>query len=527
LHRIGVTMAENKIIQSTSLLSDKSEFMGALKSLRLGVMAHDMEGRIVLADDCLVGLTGYARGELLKLNVAEIEAGFDAPRSREIWEKLLPGKPLIEHGGIRKKDGSILSVEADSEPTILSGRPCVLNRYRDLDGLEKTGKRFEAFQDRFLNLVRLIPDLVFRMREDGHILEMYGSGPHALLGQPVSQCIGKNVRDVFLGASVLRILECWSLAVTTHQPQVFDFKYTSGKRENYYEARCLMGASDEAVYLLRDVTDRKASENKINELLYRLYDDNEQLQSINRMKNDFLSQVSHELRTPLTSILGYLRLLLGGAAGPINEGQTEFVQTSIRNAMRLHDLVNNLLDLSRSQSDQFKIIRSRARVSLVLGNALGTVKNLLDEKKIKIELKLPDDFEMMLDEPKLERVFINLLGNSVKFTEPGGRIEMGVDRGEKDGRKGAIFWVKDTGVGIPAKDLENVFKEFFQVDSSSTRKVGGTGLGLAICKKIVEGHGGRIWAESVEGQGSTFWFFIPAEEIVPSVTKPDDKNSKG
>jgi PAS domain S-box-containing protein len=520
-------MAENEIIQSTSLLPDNSEFLDALRKLRLGVMVHDMEGRIVLVDDCLVGLTGYTREELLKLNVAEIEVGLDKSRSMESWKNLLPGKPLIEHKEIRKKDGSILPVQADYEPSTLSGQPCVLNHYRDIDSLEKAKKSFEAFRNRFLNLVHLIPDLVFHMREDGHILEMYGSGQHVLLGQPVSQCVGKNIRDVFLGASVLRILECWSLAVTTHQPQVFDFKYTSGKQEHYYEVRCLMGASDEAVFLLRDITDRKASENKINELLYRLYDDNEELQSINRMKNDFLSQVSHELRTPLTSILGYLRLLLGGAAGPINEGQSEFVQTSIRNAMRLHDLVNNLLDLSRSQSNQFKITRSSARVSLVLGNALGAVKNLLDEKKIKIELKLPDDFEMMLDEPKLERVFINLLGNSVKFTDPGGKIEMGVNRGEQDGRKGALFWVKDTGMGIPAKDLENVFKEFFQVDNTQTRKVSGTGLGLAISKKIVEGHGGRIWVESVEGQGSTFWFFIPAEETEPSGAQPDGKNSKG
>jgi signal transduction histidine kinase len=265
--------------------------------------------------------------------------------------------------------------------------------------------------------------------------------------------------------------------------------------------------------LQEEVEERKRTQMVVNNLLMKISEDNEKLVRLDEMKSEFLSIVSHELRTPLTAITGYLKLLNGGSAGPLNETQKDFLQTVLRNSDRLFNLVNDLLDLSRLESGNVKLNLTTFDLGMILDQSVKGLRSLADQKKITLQVKRPDtpvSFEV--DVQRLEQILVNLVGNSLKFTPNNGTIELGGRKETRAGTEGVLMWVKDTGVGIPLDALTKIFDKFYQVENSSTRKTGGTGLGLAITSKLVAAHNGAIWVESEQGKGSTFWIFLPLQQ---------------
>ncbi len=267
---------------------------------------------------------------------------------------------------------------------------------------------------------------------------------------------------------------------------------------------------ERTVELQHEIEQRKEDAQKIKTLLWHIQEDNEKLLRLDQLKNDFLATVSHELRTPLTSILGFLKLVGGGQAGPLTETQSDFIQTSLSNATRLYGLVNDLLDMTQMESGAMLLKRTKKSARSTMENAAKSVASLASQKQIKINLIAPEKpYEVSIDPEKFERVLINLLSNAIKFTPQKGTIELGVKEETRDEKPGTLFWVKDNGIGIPKEYLERIFDKFYQVENHLTRKVGGTGLGLTITRRILEAHGGIIWAESEVAEGSTFFCFLP------------------
>ena len=233
---------------------------------------------------------------------------------------------------------------------------------------------------------------------------------------------------------------------------------------------------------------------------------NEELKSLDRMKDEFLSNVSHEFKTPLTSIQGYSQLLSDGTLGDVNEQQKKAVQTVIRNSERLRRLVDSLLYLSRAQAGKIRYSFDHVQIIHVIDNSIQDVALQAESKDIIINKDIPDELPVITaDGDKLMDVMINLLDNAVKFTPQGGTITIS----SKVDNSSLHLSVRDSGIGIPEDKIPHLFQRFYQIDSSVKRKYGGTGLGLYICKKIVEDHGGNIWVESKEGQGSTFHILLP------------------
>lgn len=248
---------------------------------------------------------------------------------------------------------------------------------------------------------------------------------------------------------------------------------------------------------------------------------------LERMKSDFLSIVSHELRTPLTSIKMFTNNLLDGVEGELNEGQRDTLARVARNLERLSRLINDLLDLSKLEAGKMEIRLAPVNVQRALTSIVEIFSPGAASKKIALDVSVPGGLPVLWADPdRLDQVMTNLLGNALKFTPEGGRITVSArwlppkppERiGEQEGRSplSGEGWVAisvaDTGPGIAEDDLERVFDKFYQTDHSMTRKTGGTGLGLAITREIVAKHGGRIWAESAPGKGSTFRFEIPVD----------------
>jgi len=235
------------------------------------------------------------------------------------------------------------------------------------------------------------------------------------------------------------------------------------------------------------------------------FHDISRLKNLERIRQDFVANVSHELRTPLTTIKGYAETLLEGAWK--EEVAFRFVQVIKKQADRLTKIVEDLLTLSGIESKGFHLKIERVSIPDLIDDVIEFERRGAEKKGIFISRsEIPPGLSVQADRNYLEQVFINLLDNAIKYTPEGGRIEVSVD--EKEDRQ-ILFSVKDNGIGIPKEDLSRIFERFYRVDKGRSQEMGGTGLGLSIVKHIVQTHGGRVWAESQPGKGSTFYFNLP------------------
>lgn len=231
----------------------------------------------------------------------------------------------------------------------------------------------------------------------------------------------------------------------------------------------------------------------------------EELKSLDRMKDEFLSNVSHELKTPLVSIGGYSEVLNAGALGALNEGQKKAADAIIRNADRLERLINSILYLSIEESGKMKYTFKPLQIADVIEHSVLDMLPQIKMNNLGIKKQVPDNLSLIKgDEKKLMQVISNLIDNAIKFT-PSGDITISA---HEDDDKLHIA-VSDTGIGMPQEETNNLFKRFYQVDASTTRKYGGTGLGLYISKLIAEAHNGKIWAKSEKGVGTTIHVTLP------------------
>jgi len=241
----------------------------------------------------------------------------------------------------------------------------------------------------------------------------------------------------------------------------------------------------------------------------RLYEElsasNAQLMQASRLKSQFLASMSHELRTPLNSIIGFSKVMLNRLDGDLTERQETYIRSVHNSGTHLLQLINGILDFSRIEAGKLEMMSEELDIHELIDECIESSMPLARVKQLKLEKNVPLELpRLVADRTKVKQILLNLLSNAIKFTAQG-RVAVSVQA-----EPGAVrVKVSDTGIGIRAEDLARLFEPFQQLDNPVTRGAGGTGLGLAISKKFVELHGGRIWAESRESQGSTFHFTLP------------------
>ncbi len=249
---------------------------------------------------------------------------------------------------------------------------------------------------------------------------------------------------------------------------------------------------------------------------FALTSDISERKAIELMKDEFISVVSHELRTPLTSIHSSLKILATGKLGNLSSKGQRMLQIADEQTERLVRLVNNVLDLQSIQSGKIKMNKKACKATELMVEAAQTMQTMAQEHGVKLFTESVD-FVVWADRDYIIQTLTNLLSNAIKFSPSDSCVWLSAkmqDSISKTRKQKSIpyitFEVKDRGQGIPSSQLETIFERFHQVDSSNSRKKGGTGLGLAICRQIIEGHRGKIWAESCLEEGSTFYFTLPA-----------------
>ena len=229
--------------------------------------------------------------------------------------------------------------------------------------------------------------------------------------------------------------------------------------------------------------------------------------------------MSHELRTPLNAILGFSDVMLEGIDGDLTDYMENDLKLIQKNGQHLLHLINDVLDMAKIESGRMNLHLEKFNLHGLFEDVFSITSSLANAKGV--ELLVADDFanelEITADVTRIRQVMINLVNNSIKFTETGQIAIRAIPRDTDH----ILITVKDTGLGIPADHLEKIFQEFAQVDTSSTRKAGGTGLGLPISRRLVEMHGGRMWAKSegLPGKGSTFFVELPVEARIVDVAE--------
>jgi two-component system sensor histidine kinase BarA len=232
------------------------------------------------------------------------------------------------------------------------------------------------------------------------------------------------------------------------------------------------------------------------------------------LKTQFLSNISHDLRTPLTAIITHAEILRDGILGEVGPKQKDSISVIITGGRQLLDMIAEILTHARHSSGPLTLVESVFSIEDVVKQVTALNESLVAKKGLTLSLSLTGDIPMVRgDRDKVIHVLTNLLGNAFEFTASGGKVWVNVEYDPINHEKMVLLEVGDTGRGIAPDHHELIFREFAQVDSSASRVHHGTGLGLTIARRFVELHGGRIWVESNLGEGSRFFFTLPAEGV--------------
>jgi len=330
----------------------------------------------------------------------------------------------------------------------------------------------------FYYLLSLIEEGVFILGERREILYMNQAAAHIF---EIPACESKTMSFI----EAVRDYECDALVqkcISTGLPQIASVKIRGKNR--YLDLKVSRSGKQSSNYIVfvKDLSEKHHLE---------------------QIRRDFISNVSHEFRTPISSIKLIAETLADGALAD-SEIYQDFLRKINMEADKLARMTEELTELSSMEKEGVALHKGALKIDALIRMVIRRLQALSDKKNLKIDLDIePDLPDLIIDQYRIEQVLLNVIHNAIKFTHTGGSISVRVKKLESE----LLFAVSDTGIGIPADELPRVFERFYKVNKA--RDDEGSGLGLAISRHIIAAHGGRIWAESVEGKGSTFFFTLP------------------
>ncbi len=238
---------------------------------------------------------------------------------------------------------------------------------------------------------------------------------------------------------------------------------------------------------------------------------------IERLQSRFISMITHELRSPMNTINGYLDLALEGTAGELNQQQREFIQRARAGSEHLYALIEDLLFIARADAGQLRLHREVVRLPEIIEHAIEELELIALDNEIALDVDIPHDFPAIdADAIRVQHLMRNLIHNSLRFTQPGGSIDITarasatpIEAATTSEGEYVEVQIRDTGYGIAPEYQERIFERFYQIPVAHSERTGGQGLGLTVAKMIIEMHGGHIFVNSQPGDGSTFTFTLP------------------
>lgn len=487
--RLQLELAERKQVE-IALLEAKARFSGILEIADDAIISIDSKQNITLFNKGAEKTFGYLASEVLgktldillpkrftfshKQNV--VNFGKTNANARRMGER-------TEVFG-RRKDGKEFIAEASISQLEIGGEKLFTAILRDVSKRKQYEEELERLNRKNELILNSAGEGIFGLNLQSKITFVNPAGAR-LLGYQVNELLGKSI-DIILTENHINNINQFFQAELVMQGRNELFKRQDGSSFPVEYISNLIEEQNEIVGVViafKDITER----NKVE-----------------RMKNEFISIVSHELRTPLTSIYGSLKMLGSGLLISDPDSSQRLLEIAIDSTERLMRLINDILDIERIDSGKVVMSKNLCNIEDLMIKCGESMQPFADKFKVNLIIS-PLKEKVNADEDRIMQTLTNLLSNGIKFSPEGGNIWLTAKKQENY----ILFEIKDQGRGIPEDKLESIFDKFQQVDFSDSRNHEGTGLGLAICRSIIEQHEGKIWAESVLGSGSTFYFTLP------------------
>lgn len=493
-------------MDGSEIMEDPEVLAAIIDASEDAIYVVALDGTVVLWNKSAERLYGYTADEIVGQSLTIIAApGTEDEMSRMI-EQIRRGETIHQRETTRKhKEGSIFPVSLTISPIKGTDGNVAGAALYGCDATQaKMRERFRLVVEAAPNGMVLVDDQGLIVFVNSQIENMFGYQRQELIGQPVEILVPPRfranhpgLRRSFMAAPVARPMGAGR--------DLFALKKDG--TEMPVEIGLNPMSTDSRTYVLASIID--ISERKRAEELIKARDE---ALALSKLKSAFIANISHELRTPLSGILGMNELLLQMNLGAEQKEAAEAIREA---AQSLLSIVNDILDIARIEAGKLTLNSVPMNVFELVQQAVRVLSELARKKKLRLIATLDNAIpEYVLgDLDRIRQVLLNLIGNAVKFTDSGQvTVSATVEREEQEFVE-MRFAVSDTGIGIEESQINTLFEPFRQLDSSPTRRYGGTGLGLSICKTLVEMMGGTIGAESVIGQGSTFWFTIPLRQL--------------
>ncbi len=518
------------------------------------LMARVLSGQIEGAQVEVVGsaaeawsvLSGRRRYDLVVMEIALPDGnGLQFLRDMKAHSCDIPVILVTGSGDERLAVRSIQTGAADYLPKtrdFFAVLPYAARRVLETKHLET---ELEDWQKKYMELLDGASDAICLVGADGRIVRV-NQAAETLLAREASDLVGLQYTDVLTEKSRQRVLDevrgkrRRDVRLNKVEAEVArpDGKVVPVEVSAWplFRKNRVIGYQ----VVVRDITERvealrreRQYARELRQMVLELQRKTRELEESQRLQAQFISNVSHEFRTPLNGVLGYTELLRDGFYGTLTDEQREALDNVASCGQHLLDLVSEILDLSRIHAHRLKLVFEPCTPREILDTVLITVRPLAEEKGLTLRTNAASAYPLIFcDSKRIYQVMLNLVGNAVKFTEKG-VVEIGAV--PKDDV--VEFYVKDTGRGIPKDRIDDVFREFVQLDGTMSRERGGLGIGLSLSKHLVELHGGRIGVESELGKGSRFFFTVPiyqeenretaAREHGPGVVLSEGVSSSG
>ena len=499
LDRDKVSTAGDNCDQQTDPEIDKDFAHQVMATVGQGIVVSSEGWRFEYVNPAFARMVGRMPKELIGRSMDELIHPHDRPILIQARSRRQAGETSSYEARLIRSDGCVFPVQVTGTPRWQDGKffgsivavTDLTERKRFEDELKKSEAENRLLLDS-------IPDSIFLLDKEGNFLD-YRTPNSSILYAPAELFMGKNIHSIMPQDLVELTMNNLEMARQSGKMQVFEYQLPANGEIKHFEARINLCEGGDFLALVRDVTERKRSD----EMLWKA---KEEAEAAAKAKSEFLANMSHEIRTPLNAVIGLTGLLLDTDLTHEQRNYLEIVRDS---GDSLLSVINNILDFSKIDGGMMELEHSPFDLRRCIESTMDLMVTRAAEKGLVLKVVLDDQLPTMLvgDASRLRQVLANLLSNAVKFTDKG-FVEVSVRGNAIPEGFELRFDVLDTGIGMPQDKLDRLFMPFSQIDSSITRRYGGTGLGLAISKRLVGMMGGRIWAKSNPGVGSTFTFTI-------------------
>lgn len=502
------------------LRESEERFRAIFDQAAVGMAQTAPDGRFLRVNSKYCDMLGYSSDELAKLSIYDVIYPEDLEEERVLIQRLLDGE-IPSYSLARRcyrKNKTIVWTEVTASLVRKpSGEPdYMISAKVDISQRRKAEELLFKRELEYRTLVENSPDIIARLGKDLRYLYV-NPAYEKLSGYPASQAVGKIVYDRDYPPELVRKAEeVLGRVFSTGRDETMEFEFhsaTQGLRflqTHIVPERNRQGVVESVLAISRDITDRKQLETELKEA-------KETAEAASRAKSQFLANMSHEIRTPMNGIIGMTELALASCAKADCGAYLGMARQSARNLL---GIINDILDLARIEAGKVEIEEQVFNARASLEALFATMALDAERKGLRFDASIDESVPTRLkgDERRLLQVFTNLIGNAVKFTLEGGIGVTVTTASPEDIRVREacpeseaiclLASISDTGIGIPADQLERIFESFAQVGGPAHLKFGGTGLGLSISRRLVELMGGKLWVESELGKGSSFTFAV-------------------